>query len=52
MATVREIYEYIDSIIPFSTEESWDNSGFLAGDPDAKVTHILTALANSIRQTA
>lgn len=44
MATVREIYEYIDSIIPFSTEESWDNSGFLAGDPDAKVTHILTAL--------
>ena len=44
MATVREIYEYIDSIIPFSTEESWDNSGFLAGDPDAEVTHILTAL--------
>lgn len=44
MASVREIYEYIDSIIPFSTQESWDNSGLLAGDPDAEVTRILTAL--------
>lgn len=44
MSTVRELYEYIDSIIPFSTQESWDNSGFLAGDSEANVTHILTAL--------
>lgn len=44
MTTVREIYDFIDSIIPFSTQESWDNSGFLAGDPDMGVHRIITAL--------
>lgn len=44
MTTVRDIYEYIDSIIPFSLQEGWDNSGFLAGDPDMGVHRIITAL--------
>ena len=44
MTTVRDIYEYIDSIIPFSTQEGWDNSGLLAGDPDMGVHRIITAL--------
>ena len=44
MTTVRDIYNFIDSVIPFSTQESWDNSGFLAGDPDMGVHRIITAL--------
>ncbi len=44
MATVKEIYDYIDSIAPFSSCEEWDNSGLLVGDEDEEVTKILFAL--------
>ncbi|MBP1548309.1 MAG: Nif3-like dinuclear metal center hexameric protein [Oscillospiraceae bacterium] len=44
MTTVQDIYNYIDSIIPFKTQEGWDNSGLLAGDPDMTVHRIITAL--------
>ncbi len=44
MATVKDIYNYIDSIAPFSTQEEWDNSGLLVGDEKAEVTKILFAL--------
>lgn len=30
--TVADIYQFLDSVAPFSTQESWDNSGFLVGD--------------------
>ena len=44
MATVKDIYNFIDSIAPFSTQEEWDNSGFLVGDEDAEVSKVLFAL--------
>ncbi len=44
MATVKEIYNYIDSIAPFKTQEEWDNSGLLVGNENAEVNKILFAL--------
>lgn len=44
MAKVKEIYNYIDSIASFNTQEDWDNSGFLVGDGNAEVTKILFTL--------
>ena len=44
MATVKEIYNYIDSIAPFNTQEEWDNSGLLVGNENAEVNKILFAL--------
>ncbi len=44
MATVKDIYNFIDSIAPFSTQEEWDNSGLLVGDENTEVTKILFAL--------
>lgn len=32
MTTVKNIYDYINSIAPFETQEEWDNAGFLIGD--------------------
>lgn len=44
MATVRDIYNFIDSIAPFNSSEEWDNSGLLVGDKNKKLTKILFAL--------
>ena len=44
MPTVREIYEYINSFAPFSSQESWDNSGLLLGDPDRQVKTVAVVL--------
>lgn len=44
MATVKDIYNYIDIIAPFNTQEEWDNSGLLVGDGNSEVTKILFAL--------
>lgn len=44
MATVKDIYDFIDSIAPFNTAEEWDNSGLLVGDKNAEVNKILFAL--------
>ena len=32
MTTVKNIYDYINSIAPYDTQEEWDNSGHLVGD--------------------
>lgn len=32
MTTVKNIYDYINFIAPFSAQEEWDNAGFLIGD--------------------
>ena len=42
--TVGDIYDEIDRIAPFRTQDDWDNSGLLVGDRDTEVTGILTAL--------
>ncbi len=44
MATVKEIYEYINSFAPFETAEEWDNSGLLVGGENKTVNKILFAL--------
>ncbi len=51
MITVRDVYNAIDSLVPFSSAEEWDNCGILAGNPDGRVTKILTALDITV-QTA
>ena len=35
MATVQEIYHFIDSFAPFDTAMDFDNAGILAGDRNA-----------------
>ena len=37
MSKVIDFYRYIDSIAPFETQESWDNSGFLVGNGKKEV---------------
>ena len=44
MATVKDIYNFIDSIAPFESQEEWDNSGLLVGNENNEVTSILFAL--------
>ncbi len=44
---VLDIYKYLDEIAPFSLQEDWDNSGFLVGDMESKVTRVLMALDHS-----
>ena len=44
MTTVKNIYDYINSIAPFDTQEDWDNSGHLAGDFRKEVKRCVLAL--------
>lgn len=44
MATVKQIYQYMDQLAPFAIQMSFDNAGFLVGRGEAEVTHILVAL--------
>ncbi len=44
MATVKAVYDFIDSLAPFSTQEEWDNSGLLVGDENKSVNKIIFAL--------
>ena len=44
MATVGEIYDYIDTFAPFSQQQSYDNSGICVGGRDMPVKKVLTAL--------
>ncbi|MGN0620993.1 MAG: Nif3-like dinuclear metal center hexameric protein [Porcipelethomonas sp.] len=44
MITISEIYNFIDSIAPFSSQEKWDNSGILTGSAEKKVSRVLVTL--------
>ncbi len=44
MTTVKNIYDYINSIAPFSQQEEWDNSGFLVGEYRKQVNTVVLAL--------
>ncbi len=44
MRTVRDFYDYIDTIAPFSSAESWDNSGLLVGGFDRPVQRVAVVL--------
>ncbi|MCR4622266.1 MAG: Nif3-like dinuclear metal center hexameric protein [Clostridiales bacterium] len=41
---VKDIYQLIDAMAPFSTQEAWDNSGLLMGESSRRVSGILFAL--------
>lgn len=44
MATINEIYNFIDGIAPFSLQMSFDNAGLLIGRGERAVTKVLVAL--------
>ena len=44
MATVREIYQYLDGLAPFSLQMEFDNAGFLVGRGETQVKRLLVAL--------
>ena len=44
MTTIKDIYNYINSIAPYSLQESYDNSGLCVGNGRAEVTKALIAL--------
>lgn len=44
MTTVKNIYDYINSIAPFNTQDDWDNSGHLLGDFRKPVKRCVMAL--------
>ena len=44
MTTVKNIYDYINSIAPYDTQEEWDNSGHLIGDFRKEVKRCVMAL--------
>lgn len=44
MATVREFYQYLDTLAPFSLQMDFDNAGFLVGRGDRAVEKVLVSL--------
>lgn len=44
MATVKEVYRFLDSKAPFSSQLGFDNAGFLVGRGERQVSRILVAL--------
>lgn len=44
MATIKDVYDFIDSIAPFDTQFSYDNAGLIIGEKSRKVTKIGVAL--------
>lgn len=44
MTTVKNIYDFINSIAPYDMQEDWDNSGHLVGDFRSEVKRVVMAL--------
>lgn len=44
MTTVKNIYDYINTIAPYDAQEDWDNSGHLVGDFRQEVKKVVMAL--------
>ena len=44
MATIKDIYQYIDSLAPFETQMDFDNAGLLVGRECANVETVLVSL--------
>lgn len=42
--TVNDVFKWLDQIAPFETQDEYDNSGLLAGDPSAQVRRVMFAL--------
>lgn len=41
---IREITQYLESLAPISSQESYDNSGLIVGDANTEVTNVLISL--------
>ena len=41
---IKDIYNYLDSISPFNTQEKWDNSGLVVGDFNDKIDNVYISL--------
>ncbi len=41
---IKEIYDFLDSVAPFSTAGDWDNCGVIIGDINAEVSKVFIAL--------
>ena len=41
---IKEITDYLESLAPLSSQESYDNCGLLVGDASAEVTNALLTL--------
>lgn len=41
---IAELYSVLDEIAPFSTQESWDNSGLVLGSPNVQAGRIYASL--------
>lgn len=54
MTTVKNIYDYINSIAPFDTQEEWDNAGFLIGEfrKEVKKAVLCLDVTKSVAQLA
>ena len=39
-----EIYKFLDELSPFNTQESWDNSGILVGEPSQEIGKIALSI--------
>lgn len=53
MTTVRDFFEYLNTLAPLETQEAWDNSGMLVGDMNAEVSKAVVVLdidANAIEK--
>ncbi len=44
MKTIKEIIDYLESLVPTAYQESYDNSGLLVGDKHQSVSKILVSL--------
>lgn len=44
MTTVKNIYDYINSVAPYESQEEWDNSGHLVGDFRKEVKKVVMSL--------
>lgn len=44
MVSVKDIFNYLNSLAPVETQEEWDNSGMLVGDMNAEVKKAVVVL--------
>ena len=44
MITPSQVFDLLNKEFPFETQENWDNSGLLIGDPDREVSRVSLAL--------
>ena len=42
--TLQEIYDFLDALSPFETQEAWDNSGLILGDGRREISQIVVSL--------